>query len=281
MNTYGETFQAIRLNKNVSLRAVSEGIASDSFVGKFEKGLTNISFDKLVHLVERLNVTVEEFLFLDSTHNDYFSVLLDEMNTAYTNADISKLIALADEQLRIYRDTNVPSYKCNWIMVRSLISDLEDEKLDDEFTNYIVNYLVGISEWTLYEVILFANSVHIFDMNTIMLLTDEILNKDALINFEKNKRIVVDTLLNIARVFIEDGQRMYASRILAKVKRISMDDIYYSSRTNFLFVQGLYEIKFGDRQAGEKRCDNALQVMELLGDSELVALKRHYLDSFN
>lgn len=281
MNTFGTTFQLIRINKNVSLRDVSEGIASKSFIAKFEKGTTNISFDKLMHLLERLNVTIEEFLFLDSHHDDTFSLLLDDIDKAYSLADIDWLTRLAEEQMRFFHDTKIVAFKCNSIMIRSLIADLEDCELDKELSDYIVDYLFGVIEWTLYELVLFANSAHRIGANTLTELTIELLNKtDIWSSLEKNKRILVGTLLNTARIFIEKGDQILAGEILTKVNRIPMSNIYYSSRTNLLFTQGLFDLKFGDLQKGIEKCNDALHIMEKLGDVQLAKLKKHYLDQF-
>ncbi|MDT2598296.1 helix-turn-helix transcriptional regulator [Enterococcus hulanensis] len=57
-------FRELRKDRGLSLQDLTDEINSRSFISKFEKGDSKISFHRLEHLLERLNVSMEEFLYL-------------------------------------------------------------------------------------------------------------------------------------------------------------------------------------------------------------------------
>lgn len=62
MQTLGETCRQMRLARHLTLKQVADPTCSFSFISKFERGERAISFERLVHLLDRMNVTVIEFM---------------------------------------------------------------------------------------------------------------------------------------------------------------------------------------------------------------------------
>lgn len=63
MKDYGMSFRLLRKERGFTLKTMSEGIISYSYLSKFEKGESDITFRNFVLLIERLNMTLDEFLF--------------------------------------------------------------------------------------------------------------------------------------------------------------------------------------------------------------------------
>lgn len=70
IKNYGSTLHQIRLSVNLSQQKFCDGIMSQSNYSKIEKGLVEISFKHLVQLLERINIKVEEFLWIHENHRD-------------------------------------------------------------------------------------------------------------------------------------------------------------------------------------------------------------------
>ncbi len=62
--TDGAVFRQLRLNHHQTLAQVADDQNSIAFISKFEQGKSNISFSRLSHLLFRINMSVEEFLFI-------------------------------------------------------------------------------------------------------------------------------------------------------------------------------------------------------------------------
>ncbi|EUJ26329.1 helix-turn-helix domain-containing protein [Listeria cornellensis] len=65
---YGETIREIRLSKALTQKEVAGNIVSLSFYAKVEKGENNLSADKFFKILNKLNIEIDEFLFV---HNDF------------------------------------------------------------------------------------------------------------------------------------------------------------------------------------------------------------------
>jgi transcriptional regulator with XRE-family HTH domain len=59
---YGQIFQQIREDRGIKRSQLADTLVSASMIGKFERGDSRLSFDRVVHLVEKMNLSIEEFL---------------------------------------------------------------------------------------------------------------------------------------------------------------------------------------------------------------------------
>src|SRR5699024_7021743 len=107
MEHYGATFRTFRQNKGYTLKQVATGIVSISFLSKFERGDSDISFSVMIALLDRMMVTYEEFYFL---HNAGKSNAIEEFfrvsGKAYMTRDIPTLLTLKQQSLENYERTN-------------------------------------------------------------------------------------------------------------------------------------------------------------------------------
>ncbi|GAP00345.1 helix-turn-helix domain-containing protein [Fructobacillus ficulneus] len=100
MTEIGEVFRLFRKGKNVTLQEASRGIVSYTFLSKFERGLTDISFMHLLELLDRINVQLSEFEFLYQKSNNYTNDLLPTLQRAYQSSDINSL----KDHLRLWQN---------------------------------------------------------------------------------------------------------------------------------------------------------------------------------
>ena len=68
MENYGKTLKKIRESLSFTQTDISAGIMSQSNYSKVEKGEIDIPFSKMIDLLNRLGMTVDEFLYV---HRDY------------------------------------------------------------------------------------------------------------------------------------------------------------------------------------------------------------------
>src|SRR5699024_10191772 len=92
MKNYGTTFRTFRQNKGYTLKQVATGIVSVSFLSKFERGDSDISFSTMGDLLDRIMVTFEEFYFF---HNAGKSNVIEDFfnaaETAYVHRDLTTI----------------------------------------------------------------------------------------------------------------------------------------------------------------------------------------------
>ena len=65
----GALFRQLRQERNTTLQQIADTQCSAAFISKFERGERDISFTRMRHLLDRINVSVEEFMFQLNTQS--------------------------------------------------------------------------------------------------------------------------------------------------------------------------------------------------------------------
>lgn len=102
---YGETFKKIREDKGLKIVDLEQSHISRSLIGKFEKGQSRMSADRLDKLLADMGVSHDEFLFLGGNQADnYIYTMLRDMGFQSGKYDeqkqLDKMIARATNDLR-------------------------------------------------------------------------------------------------------------------------------------------------------------------------------------
>lgn len=63
MENFGEIFHKLRINKGFNLKQAADNIVSPQFLGRFEKGQSDITTTNLYLLLQKINITPEEFFY--------------------------------------------------------------------------------------------------------------------------------------------------------------------------------------------------------------------------
>lgn len=281
MENLGFIFRNIRLDRNYSLSEVSEGILSASFLSKFERGDSDISLSKFYLLLERLNVTMEEFSFIS---NDYkptqIEVLMRNVRVAYENNNLKLLIKFEQVELEKLKKYNFKSYKYNAIMIRALAHDLDkDIEIKNTDIKSLNNYLFNIENWGLYEIMLFGNSMSILSIDSIITFSKEILNKTQMYSsIRKNKEHLIRVLLNTIIYCIDLNKVTSASYFINSAEKIIEQSDFYFEKIKLLYLTGIYKIIIGNDAVGVQICKNAIQIMYDLNDINAANNHEEYLN---
>lgn len=102
---YGATFKKIREDKGLKIVDLEQANISRSLIGKFEKGQSRISADRLDCLLADMGVSHDEFLFLGGEPEDnYMYTLLHEMGVQSgkmrERQQLDRMIARATRDLK-------------------------------------------------------------------------------------------------------------------------------------------------------------------------------------
>lgn len=282
MNKLGHVFRTIRLAKNLSLKDIAQGNISISFLSKFERDESDISLSNFYSLLNKINVTIEEFSFIA---NDYKlldqEVLLDDIKSAYESNNIILLEKYKKKEMELYIETNSPTYKFSYIMISAIIHTLDPSKdVSQVDRDYISEYLLSIDTWGYFEIVLFGNSMNLLTMDSMVILSKEILKKTKMyMNLRVNRQEVIRILLN-AVIFCVEGKRYADSLFFIKtLEDLLKDTDLFFEKTKLLFIRGLYEIKTNKIELGTKNCKKAIQIMYDLGSVEIAANHEEYLDT--
>lgn len=265
----GLTFRKIRMQKNISQKEVYTGIVSRSFFQKFEKGLHSISVEKFQELLNRINVSYDEFMY--KHHGKLFTTddFLVTIFNAYWNQDPHSLTNLHNK-LRFSSNQTEVFLSRVALLFKLILSKESDGDLSFDF---IFNYLDRISSWTFFETKLFNNIMSIVPSKK----RNQYFKK-AQFFFDNSKGLAAvnsefanwysHLYVNFIHLTLEEKE-LNRAKIAIEDMRISRQNLYTSERNElaYLFLKNL--IRLYDK---EER-DQAIEALKKLTDLSQIVNK--------
>ena len=271
----GHSLRKIRKSKNISITQLEDGCLSKSQISRFERGESEISCIRLINLLNKLNVTIDEFI---SIHNNntlpHFPTLINNIRKLYSRNDV--------ESLKILLNAN-SKYTTNSLentMLKSLLYTLTpDISPNEEELLELTDYLFSVEIWGFYEIVLLGNCVRTLNYNTVFLLTKEMLkNYHFSVNNKTNKILVTQLSINCLISSIDNEFFNNCQFLIKEIKDLLRDELNFYEETVFTYANGYYEHKLG-LSTGKKKMEKSLKILELLNKHHLhSSYKKHYLE---
>ena len=152
---FGETFRLIRKQKKISLQEIVGEEISYSALATFERGECMLSFENLTLLLNKLNLSLDEFYCLCSSEivETEYEVFSKKASSYFYTRNLKQLVLLSEQQLENYKRTNALFYKSNAIICNTISSMLEKKSttVSDSDKEFILDYLWNVEVWTKYE----------------------------------------------------------------------------------------------------------------------------------
>lgn len=272
----GKTLRKIRRGKQISLCSVADEYLSKSQISRFERGESEISCIRLINILDKLYITLDEFLILhdeDYTNSETFANLVQYIRKHYLAQNINNIACLLS-------DTSI--YTLNSFektMVKSILHTMDSNVIpSDEELLQLTDYLFKVEKWGYYEIILLGNCVRTINYNSYFLLTKEMLNNYIYSSLNKtNKRIVTQLAINCLILSIDKEKFSNCSYLIDEIKALLDNELNFYEQTVFLYATGYYEFK-QQSDTGIEKMKQAIQVLDILGEDKL---KLHYTDHFD
>lgn len=272
----GQTLRKIRKSKQVSICAIADKHLSKSQISRFERGESEISCIRLINILDKLHISLDEFLILHDTEYTQtisFSNLMQYIRKEYSIQNVDNIKSLL---------TNSTIYQLNSlerIMVKSIIYTLDNTISPSEAElESLTDYLFKVETWGYYEIILLANCIRTIQYNSAFLLTKEMINNFIYSTLNKtNKKLVTQLAINCLIVSIDKRKFQNCSYLINEIKKLLSNEFNYYEQTVFLYATGYYEFKINNR-AGLEKMQQAIEVFEILGEN---SIRSQYQQHFN
>lgn len=265
MEYLGETFRLLRKERGFTLKTMSEGIISFSYLSKFEKGESDITLHNFIRLIERLNMTLDEFLFFNHVRTTHHTELFQRISHAYAKNDQALLQQYFKEEKALYQQTKVIYHKCNFIMIATIIRDIDESFfISESDTNFLVDYVVKCSLWTTYEIGLLGNTLPLFSEDLLLILLDEVKKRIKQYSVsQKNMRDLISLIENACIIFLRK-KKVREAKSLSDFLDSFLESPYFFERTRKLFIDGIISIYQGERTEGTKLAEQAIKIMSIM-----------------
>lgn len=267
MNRYGHLLKLLREQKGISQFDLSDGILSKNHLSKIERGENDISFQTLLKLLDRLNISLFEFeLLLDKTQNNQ-STFLKDLSIAVANNDLYLLNELLTREIELKSKSDNIRHKHNVILLKAYIDKFSNTPLNHHEIQEIIQYILTVDECGRYEISLFGNFVGFMSSDMRHKLVKMIYRKSQLFCSEKNyTEIFTRILLNVCYADIMEKKFNSAIEVIDIIeKHLNHTELYYE-KNQCKFFKGLYLIGIKNRDEGEKLCKKSLEFFYFMND---------------
>ena len=273
----GITLRKVRNGKQISLCSVADEHLSKSQISRFERGESEISCIRLINILDKLHITLDEFLILhdqDYTQTESFANLVQYIRKQYSSQNINNIQSLLSDSSNYTLDSFEKT------MVKSILHTMDSSIIpsDDELLQ-LTDYLFKVEKWGYYEIILLGNCVRTINYNSYFLLTKEMLKNYIYSSLNKtNKQIVTQLAINCLILSIDMEEFTNCFYLIDEIKVLLDNELNFYEQTVFLYATGYFEFKRCQLTSGIEKMKQAIQVLDILGEDKL---KLHYTNHFD
>ena len=280
MDDLGPLFRVFRKERGFTLKNLSDGIVSFSYLSKFEKGKTQISLHNFIQLLQRMNLTVDEVLYFNQIKMNHYREFFQKIAVAHVQQDLAKLKSYLEIEKTLYQENKIKFHKYNATMIGAVIKDLDsDFFISEDDIHELVDYIIGCSFWTTYEISLFGNSLSLFSEELLIILLKEIQKRIQEYQImHKDLRDLIRLLQNGALILLRKkkvDQALELSNFLITV----IERNQYFEKTRQLFIDGVIAFALGKKDEGIKKALQAIKIIENF-DEQLAKNHRLELERF-
>lgn len=286
MKNYGETFRTIREQKGYTMKQVSQGIVSISFLSKFELGVSDISITSFIRLLQRVTVTFEEFQFLNQNNQvDLLELFFQEAGNAYMNRDLPQINRLKKQELDKWQETNLEPFRCNAIMLNVYEGIIRNTEfiVAKEDLEFLYNYLFKVEVWGSYELHLYSSTILLMNPDMVITLSETVYKKsEPMKQYPKLHKAIISIMLNTL-IYLTGGEspkflyEQECKQFLLYIEEIGISEHDLLARNDLITMRGLVEIRRGKRGKGIELIKDSIETLKKLGALKLAKEKEEYL----
>ena len=272
----GITLRKVRKGKQISLCSVADEHLSKSQISRFERGESEISCIRLINILDKLHITLDEFLVLhneDYTNTELFANLVQYIRKQYSSQNIKNIAALLSDSSHY----TLNSFEKT--MIKSILHTMDSSIIpSNKELLQLTDYLFKVEKWGYYEITLLGNCVRTINYNSYFLLTKEMLNNYIYSSLNKtNKRIVTQLAINCLILSVDKEEFSNCTYLITEIKALLDNELNFYEQTVFLYATGYFEFKCHS-DSGIEKMKQAIQVLDILGEDKL---KLHYTRHFD
>lgn len=271
----GKTLRKVRKGKQVSICSIADEHLSKSQISRFERGESEISCIRLINILDKLHISLDEFIALHENEDintlDFIN-LIEYIRKQYTSHNIKNLTKL------LFNDSKYNLNSAEKTMIKSIAYTLDHniKPTADEILQ-LTDYLFKVEKWGYYEIILLGNCVRTVEYTSFFLLTKEMLNNYIYSSLNKtNKRLVTQLAINCLIASVDKDEYNNCLFLITEINNLLANELNFYEETVFLYTIGYFEFK-KNSNSGIEKMENAIQVFEILGEEDLKAqYTEHY-----
>jgi transcriptional activator, rgg/gadR/mutR family, C-terminal domain len=278
----GTIFRELRLSKGMTLEETSKGIVSLPFLSKFERGEHEITSNKFIRLLSRLNISYREFeLILGHLEGYSQTAFLQQLSTALVNNDLTLLNQLYDDQKLLLKQYSDSRFEHNLIIISQYINLLNGLSFEPHKIKRITDYLYRVEEWGEYELVLFGNSLNFIPIEKMYNLSKIAIKRSTM--FAKSPKHINELGIiigNIIHTLIDNNHFEGLNNLFIQAENMLSGTDYFAEINRINFYKGIYLILNGNQNKGLSISKKAISLLNQMRRNDLAREYESFLYRF-
>lgn len=269
--TVGEALKYFRRQKSMTQKDFINDVVSESYYSKVENNLHRINAEDLFVLLKMNRISLQEFIDKLDLYNKksplgYLENRMYELFYENKIDELDELVDIANQEKDLGN-----SQKQQFFTLLAVLKQLDDKtkEISKEDIVFIKKKILEDSEWNKRSLMLFANTLHIFEFEDAVFLVQSLIRKRLDYHFEKTAHedpfIFVALLLNFIFICIENDELSLTRMPLHILERMPKTPDYTFYRMTFSYYQEVIACKKSKAIHSDK-IKTIIQCFQIIGN---------------
>ncbi|QBO35963.1 Rgg/GadR/MutR family transcriptional regulator [Periweissella cryptocerci] len=283
LKNYGSYFRELRQEKGFTMAQIAEGVTSESFLSKFERGQSSISIELLLPLLEHINVKFDEFAALAGIPaNNYFYTFVDkisELAATLTTLNVSILERISEQELA-YWDAGGKLYHQHLAIIAqvALVAKENTNHFPSTLAQSVVDYLFDVQTWNQYELTLFTNTVRVLPEKVQLAFGGEVLAHLASgQRLNEHVKLGIEAMLNIITNQVRAEKYAQARKLLRGLQHIA-PEMTWEHNIKTAFLNGIIQMKTSNYTVGFASAEAAVAAIQVAKQTGIASEYARFLE---
>ena len=270
---FGDVLKEIRIDRGYSQHYVAEGIMGQSAYSKIERSEMEPSFRKWLAILEKLNVSVDEFRYILNTKNlttkekiinEFFALNYNHLDDLRLFKD--EIVAfLKEEEDYLLKDI---FYACESLIILNTTQNVEEAQ---SFAKKIWERLEKFDRWYLLDIRLINTILFIFPVDVAVHIGERATKQLIPYNNLKEADILLINIeVNLAVLLVDEQKYPEALSYLEKVISLCKKYQKYNQLAIAYSRKGLILQKTGKNDEGSEYIEKAYAILNAIEDTKLI-----------
>ncbi|CZQ96387.1 Hypothetical protein Tpal_1998 [Trichococcus palustris] len=270
---FGEVLKDIRIDRGYSQQYVAEGIMGQSAYSKIERSEMEPTFRKWLAILEKLNISVDEFRYIlnkedlttkEKLINEFFSLNYNHLDDLKWLKD--EIVAyLKEEEDYLLRDLY---YACESLIVLNETQNVEKAQF---FAKKIWERMEKFDKWYLLDIRLINTILFIFPIDVAVNIGERV--TEQLVPYHNLKEAEIPLInvdINLAVLLFEDKKYHEALSYLEKAIPLCKKYQKYIQLALAYARKGIILQKTGKMDEGAEHIEKAYAILNAIEDRKLI-----------
>ncbi|MEQ3467119.1 Rgg/GadR/MutR family transcriptional regulator [Enterococcus cecorum] len=271
MEDFGKIFKKYRESRQLKLRDIASKELSTSQISRFENGESDLTITKFMHAIQLINMPIDEFMYTaNNFKRDELNELLYKIQQYTANRDIDSLKKmLSDEESAT--SNNLTMQKIRILLIKISINGLSGEKLFNEAdVEDLADYLFSVAYWGRNELLIFANSIKVFNkMTNLTLLREMNRRTDFYKELPQNRTLIASMNVNAYIFCVENSEWIEAQYFEQQLKETYFKETEIYERLVFIYAKAFHNYKKNKDEKALRQLYDVINAMKLAGSVHL------------